>query len=110
MGRGGGFWPNHSENYEVILYLKCKKPVIAPAGAYTGGGAVALLSHPGIYGQRLKSGRGGKNKLALVLKWVFSPFKVVENFLGAERYLFPTFILVFPLYLKSPPPPYLNKQ
>ena len=68
------------------------------------------LPHPGIYGQRLKSGVVGKNKPALFLKWVFSPFKVVENFLGAERYLFPTFILVFPLYLKSPPPPYLNKQ
>ena len=42
-GGGGGFGPNHSENYEVILYLKCKKPVIAPAGAYTGGGSSPLV-------------------------------------------------------------------
>ena len=74
---------------------------------YTGVRVVVLLPHPGIYAQRLKSGVVGKNKLAIILKWVFSPLKGVENFLGSARHLFSNFILVFPLYLKSPPPPYL---
>ena len=42
--------------------------------AITQGGS-SPLAPLGIYGQRLKSGVVGKNKLALILKWVFSPLK-----------------------------------
>ena len=40
------------------------------------------LPHPGIYGQRLKSGVLGKNKIALILKWVFlkSSWKFFRDF------------------------------
>ena len=72
---------------------------LAPLPLGIPGGA---LPHPGIYGQRLKSGVVGKNKLALILKWMFSPLKSSLKFS-----LFSNFIIVFPLYLKSPPPPYL---
>ena len=60
-------------------------PLAPPPWHPRGGG----LPHHGIYGQMLKSGVVGKNKLALILKWVISN-------------------LVFPLYLKSPQPHLIN--
>jgi len=53
-----------------------------------------------------------KKELALIIKGVFSPLKsIVENFLAASRHLFSKFTVVFPFYLKSPPPPrILDKQ
>ena len=47
-----------------------------------------------------------KKELPLIIKGVFPPLKsIVENFLGASRHLFSKFTLVYPFYLKSPPPP-----
>jgi len=50
-----------------------------------------------------------KKELALIIKRVFSPLKsIVKNFLGGSlRHLFSNFTVVFPFYLKSPPPAYL---
>ena len=65
------------------------------------------LPHPGIYGQRLKSGVMGKNKLALILKWVFSLLKSSWKFSRRCAPLFFKFYLCISLKFKISSSPYL---